>query len=123
MSGEFGEAIAVGVPGNRRQLQLELMRKGFADSGTIAAKRGERANSSTELQRENARANLCQSHPMAKNAIQPPGHDKSECGGKRLLHPCARHHGSSAMFFRQAGEGAGEALQILVKQFQCAAKL
>src|SRR5580765_4698532 len=110
------------MPGSRGQVQFEVQRECFGDRGTIVAKRSERTNGTAELQGENARTNFREPNTMANNGLQPASNDKSEGSGKRLLHPGARHHGSRAMFFREADERAAETLQILFVQFQRSAK-
>src|SRR5208283_2338929 len=121
--GDFGDAIAMRVPGNRRQREAQIVGQGFGDFRPAATESGKGADGAAELQRQHARLDFGEPLAMARNSVEPAGHDEAKGSGQGLLHPRASDNGSGTMRFGKRDEGSREASQVLIDEIERAADL
>jgi len=122
-SGDFGDAIAMRVPGMDGRERRNSVGQGFGDFRTAAAKCGKGANGAAELQRQDARLDFGEPLAVARNCVEPSSNDEAEGGGQGLLHPRASDNKSGTMFFGERDESAAQTSQVLIDEIARAAHL
>src|SRR5208337_5618444 len=75
-SGDFGDAIAMCVPGNAWQGEAQFAGQGFGDLRTAAAESRKGADGAAKLQGQDARLDFGKPLAVARNCVEPAGHDE-----------------------------------------------
>ena len=100
----LGDAIAHGVPGDRRLAELELLHQFGLHLQAVLAERGQRAGGAAEFADQQARLELVQALPVALEGREHGRHLVAEGDRHRLLQVAASGHRRVAIFLRQRGE-------------------
>jgi hypothetical protein len=122
-SGDFGEPVAVGVPGNRRMGQVEFLRERSNDCGSVGSENGERSHGTTELKGQCARAKLSETFAMASDGVEPACEFQAERDWTCLLKPRASGELRGGMLLGEFRETIGNFGQIGVKEIERVANL
>ena len=104
-SGDVEDAAAVGVPGDRRLLQLQAARRGRLPHGeALVAEGGERSGRTAELQGEAVALDAAEALGGGGEAGQPGRGGIAEGDRQRLLHQRAARHERGPVIAGQRGE-------------------
>src|SRR5215813_11578993 len=83
--GNFGDAVAMRVPGSKRKRERQLLCKKFGDHKPLGAESGESADGASELKDECGFLELEQPIVVTEKSIKPSGNDETEGSRKCLL--------------------------------------
>ncbi len=121
--GQFGHAVAVRMPGQIGNGEIEFGAERFGDVQTFVAESGERPDGTAKLQNKGAAADFLETEGMAIHGVEPACGNEPEGGGQSLLHPGAGGDGSVAIFAREIGKRGGEAIGFRTDGVEGAASL
>src|SRR5260370_1407409 len=85
----FGDAVAVAVPGNIRELEMKLLRKGLRDIQSFFVERGESPDGAAELQHAGSSLHFGEAPAVTIQRVKPASSLETECRWEGVLHPGA----------------------------------
>ena len=114
--GDLRHPIAVRVPGQLRNGELQLLAQGRGHVHAFRAQRGQRPDRPAELQHEAPPPNLAHALAMPIDGRQPSRRLQPEGRGQRLLHPGSSHGRRRAVVPGEARQGARERRELVLDQ-------
>ena len=120
---DFRDAIALRVPREVGQCELQLLGERRRDVHAALAQRRERADRAAELQCRDPAANLREPDPVALDRRQESRGLEAQRHRRPLLQPGAARKRRLCVHSRERGERAGQAREIRVDRGQCGTKL
>ena len=112
--------VCQGMDGRER---CRSIGQGFGDFRAAAAESGKGAHGAAELQRQHTQLNFGEALAVARNGVEPAGHDEAEGRGQSLLHPRTSDNGSGTVRFGERDESVAQTSQVLIDEFERAAHL
>lgn len=121
--GDFGEAVAGGVPRYGGQRKIEIFRERGGYGGAARIESGQSADGAAKLKHERAAARGTKARGVAIESVKPAGSFEAESDGRGLLQPGASGEQGAGVGFGNFCNGGSEAREIAIEKIERIAKL